>query len=276
MLSTKQLLIHKPETLSISKLLKIIVLVFIGLSSQSFYSQNFPSNDICETSTLISTEGLCGSLVLDGSTIWGLPDESVNTCSDKTIIAPGVWYKLSDYEGDLNIIANGQDGFDPSLSVFYGSCNALQCLNYNDDAKCHLSTAMVDIIADSELDYYVHVSGFGSTVGDFTLHFNANPCTTPPPITTLLENFEGTANTIFPNPVEMQLTVVIDKIWPVSTRQLEVKVLNTLGQVIQKETRSNLAPSITLDVQSIQHGMYYLQISDPNSKEKIVAPFFKK
>lgn len=275
-----QLLITRPVKY------KKVHLLLIGVTLLNFtpYAQNYPSNDACASFEAIPNMVLCesGSLAIAGSTIWSLSEKQIIVttvpCSRTEINSPGVWYKLSDYTGSLNIIASGEDDFDTQLSIFTGSCDDLHCMTYNDDAKCHLSSSMVDILADKSEDYYILVHGYGNTVGNFSLHVTGEPCPSNPTPSPLeepsLPHPDPTSLTIYPNPVEELLTVVLPEDWRTSGGQLNWQVLNILGQVLLGGTTTTATTSIP--IAPLIKGSYYLQVYDPLTSQQEVLPFHKK
>jgi hypothetical protein len=58
--------------------------------------------------------------------------------------------------------------FDTQISVYAGSCDALQCLTGNDDSLCGLSSAAL-FFGEQDVTYHVRVHGFDQSTGDFGL-----------------------------------------------------------------------------------------------------------
>ncbi|MGJ8666378.1 MAG: T9SS type A sorting domain-containing protein [Patiriisocius sp.] len=147
-----------------------------GAFSLAVTCASLVENDLCENA--ISLE--CGDSVT-GTTTGALPDNDVaGVDCGTTITSPGVWYVFDDtsgLSGDITAtLCNGTD-FDSKISVFTGDCNALVCLDGNDD-DCGLQST-VTFPTDGATTFYILVHGFGAGTGNFTLDVTCMP--TPPP-----------------------------------------------------------------------------------------------
>lgn len=283
MLNKKRL--HHFSTKNLLSLTSLLSIVIFTIPIKTSYSQAFPLNDACTGATEIANTPLCqeGRLTIVGSTIWGLPEEKIvnsASCSRTEITSPGVWYRLSDYSGSLNILANGESGFDTQLSVYTGSCEDLGCMTYNDDAKCDLSSSMVDIQADASIDYYILVHGYGNTVGDFNLNLTTSPCNSNTITQRLPEQVEEASQsntnimTIYPNPAEEHITVTLPISQQNNMELLEIRLLNSLGQTLRSQ--SSNSPTTELNTTNLSGGFYHIQVLNPVTGEKTVSPFYKK
>lgn len=145
-------------------------------------------NDECSGATNLT----CG-LTLNGTTVDATEETAVlPDCSGVTPQGPGVWYKFSD-EGirsivTLNLCQTTTAGFNPTLSVFKGSCGAMACVTANDDSCGLLS--QVSFQSDGVSDYYVLVSA--TTEGDFIINAACQP--TPPPNDEIANAIDALAN----------------------------------------------------------------------------------
>jgi hypothetical protein len=74
----------------------------------------------------------------------------------------------------LSTCSGNITNFDTQISVYTGSCNALQCLTENDDAKCGLSSTAL-FIGKQNVTYYVRVHGLIQEKGDFGLTVLVSP-----------------------------------------------------------------------------------------------------
>ncbi len=147
-----------------------------GAFSLAVTCASLVENDLCENA--ISLE--CGDSVT-GTTTGALLDNDVAGADcGTTITAPGVWYTIDDNSGLAGSITatlcNGTD-YDSKISVFTGDCNALVCLDGNDD-DCGLQST-VTFPTDGATTFYILVHGFGAGTGNFTLDVTCMP--TPPP-----------------------------------------------------------------------------------------------
>lgn len=107
----------------------------------------------------------CGQSV-SGSTANSTADAALTTCNDDLSTSPGVWYVLQGTGDDLTLSLCGSS-YDTKIGVFEGACDALVCVDSNDDSCGLQSEVTVTTVAGT--DYYVYVSGFGGESGNFTL-----------------------------------------------------------------------------------------------------------
>ena len=120
-----------------------------------------PPNDLCADAEPIN----CGDTV-DGSTATATNSGAPGFCGTSLSSAPGVWYELA---GDGSLVTASLCGssFDTKIGVFSGSCGDLDCVTGNDD-ECGLQSE-VEFNTTAGVSYYIYVTGFSSSSGDFTL-----------------------------------------------------------------------------------------------------------
>jgi len=132
-------------------------------------------NDFCTGAIAMN----CGESVT-GTTVGATIDSDAPTCGP-SITSPGVWYSFDDNRGmpgELTFsLCDGSTNFDTKLSVYKGTCAALECVAGNDDF-CGLQSE-VTITSDGNTKYYILVHSFGGATGTFTLDVICTP--TPPP-----------------------------------------------------------------------------------------------
>jgi len=121
------------------------------------------TNDLCMDAETIA----CGDVVT-GNTEGATSDDDPGTCGT-TSGAPGVWYTFTG-TGNLIELAMCNSDYDTKLQVFSGSCDALVCIDGNDDS-CGLQSE-VDFLSEVGVEYYFYVFGFGTAVGNFELSIN--------------------------------------------------------------------------------------------------------
>lgn len=129
-------------------------------------------NDFCDVATRfpIAPGGLTNQLL--GSTAEASYD-TVNECVVKNT-APGVWYQTTGTGNMVTVTTcGGQTDFDTRLSVYTGSCAALECVTGNDDtsrdtASCGLASTASWQSIEGQI-YYIRVHGWGSLTGNFQL-----------------------------------------------------------------------------------------------------------
>lgn len=195
-----------------------------------------PTNDNCISAIPVS----CGSTVT-GSTSQatnevGLPCGSANK---------GVWYSITLPTSGI-ITANTCTGsnFDTWLSLYSGTCGALTCIVTNDDF-CALQSQITSPPVPAGT-YYILVSGFGTSSGNFTLTVNCTLCSTPP--------VGGTATGPSTGCTGSQLTYTVtgssSQQWQVSTTSITGPFTNITG-----------ATSATLNYTPPSAGTYYFRNS---------------
>ena len=122
------------------------------------------TNDSCAAAEPIT----CGSTIA-GSTIGATNLDGPGTCGTDLTTAPGVWYSFTGDGTDVTLdLCNGNTGFDTKLGVFEGPCEALVCVDGNDDF-CGLQSSVGPITTVIGTEYFVYVTGFGTSTGDFEL-----------------------------------------------------------------------------------------------------------
>ena len=142
-----------------------------GCGESSFTTEDNPCNSATEIS--------CGDVV-NGSTV-GASVQSGLSCGFVSLdTAGGAWYSFT---GDGSIISalvstDGSD-YDTKLGVFTGNCDALECVQGNDDGGPGL-TSEVEFSTIDGVTYLIYVTGFGSNEGNYTLSLT---CEAPPEAT---------------------------------------------------------------------------------------------
>lgn len=153
-----------------------------GAFSLAVSCNDFAENDLCENAIEVD----CGASVTGSTDNATIDTDVAGAMCGTTITSPGVWYAFTDSSGLAgNITAtlcNGTD-FDSKISVFSGDCNALVCIDGNDD-DCGLQST-VEFGSDGMSTYYILVHGFGGSTGDFTLDIS---CVPTPPSNDLIAN----------------------------------------------------------------------------------------
>jgi hypothetical protein len=127
-----------------------------------------------------------GSETIQGTTLC-TSSQPVPTCTTTLNSAGGVWYSFttSTCGGNLTVTTCG---FDTKLGLFGGDCNNLICISGNDDTTDPACTpfgeSLVSGVCDPNTTYYIYVTGFGSSTGNFdlTLNFSVDECCTADPL----------------------------------------------------------------------------------------------
>lgn len=130
-----------------------------------------PSNDLCGNSIPIT----CGQTI-NGTTSCASGETLPLGCYTLNG-APSVWYSVIG-TGDYLTLTTCGSGFDTEINVFVGACNALQCLNFNDDGLNCAPQSEIGFTAASGGAYYISISSSDGSSGNFTLTTSCGP---PPP-----------------------------------------------------------------------------------------------
>jgi len=111
---------------------------------------------------------------ISGTTV-GYALDAVGTCVTALNTAPGVWYKVIGTGDSLTATTCFSTGFDTKLGIFCGSCDALTCVNGNDDATCTFSglRSRVNWASVNGTEYYLLMTGFLTNSGAFGLVVNS-------------------------------------------------------------------------------------------------------
>ncbi len=126
-------------------------------------------NDLCADAETV----VCGDVIV-GNTDGATSNDDPGTCGT-TSGAGGVWYTFTG-TGDMIQLALCNSDYDTKLQVFTGSCDALVCVDGNDDS-CGLQSE-VDFVSDAGVEYFFYVFGFGSATGNYELQVT---CVEPAP-----------------------------------------------------------------------------------------------
>jgi hypothetical protein len=143
---------------------------FEYLSSTEFNVcvDNSPENDLC--SDLDAPVPIDGFL-MTGSLFDALPYRAETCASGSDDV--GIWYNVVGQGAGVRVsTCNAVSDFDTQISVYAGTCDALQCAAGNDDdIFCGASSGFSTVIFFGEQDvlYHVRVHGFGGRVGNFGL-----------------------------------------------------------------------------------------------------------
>jgi hypothetical protein len=131
-------------------------------------------NDVCTGAITIN----CGQ-TLTGTTACGsTPDVVPTPCGTTLGSANGVWYRFVGDGSGVTMSLCGSS-YDTKIGVFTGTCAALVCVTGNDDF-CGLQS-QVTFNTNAGFTYYVLVTGFGTSNGNFTLTRTCAPACTGVP-----------------------------------------------------------------------------------------------
>lgn len=131
-----------------------------------------PANDLCANAIPVD----CNSVTFGtttASTATGAPGGPCGSGSPYSgaQTAGGVWYTVTGWGGSMTATLCNAIGFDTQIGIFTGSCGVFTCVTGNDDATCTFSGLRSTATWASTLGetYYIYVTGFGSSTGNFVL-----------------------------------------------------------------------------------------------------------
>ena len=203
-----------------------------------------PGNDLCENAVLIE----CGSQS-QGDTSFATNTNAPSACETDLDTAPGVWYTLPlPTDGDYNVsVDTFGSGFDTKLGVFSGNCNELVCIGGNDDFG---GTAQSKVLftGDGAQTYYIYVTGFGTSSGDYTLNIACED------VLDITENDFVDIN-IYPNPASDKVTISNPGLLELET----ISVYDLKGRLMIKNNMEGIE-SITIDTSILQSATYMIVI----------------
>jgi hypothetical protein len=119
-----------------------------------------PENDKCDDAIEIAVGD-----VVEGSTTFANTDADLTGVCN-TNASPSVWF-LIEGTGDAVIAETCGSTYDTYLSVFEGDCDALTCIQANDDS-CGLQSS-ISFQTTPDENYFIRVFGFAANSGDFVL-----------------------------------------------------------------------------------------------------------
>ena len=139
----------------------------------------------CEASSSFTTEAgpWCDgatvecSVPFSGNTATDGVQNDVDTCGTSLTSAPGVWHTFVG-NGDEIVASLCDSNFDTKIGVFTGDCTGITCVVGTDDGGPCGVQSEVEFQSTAGVTYYIYVTGFSTSTGDYTLELT---CTPPPP-----------------------------------------------------------------------------------------------
>jgi hypothetical protein len=122
--------------------------------------EEFAVNSNCAAATRIEDVDPTGEVTVFGSTKYSSVDDSLQDCLDTSITSPGAWYSFQ--AASTRFVQARADDYSSKVSVYTGSCNALQC-----GAASNVGRAMWT--ATAGIEYLIFVHGDGTQTSDFSL-----------------------------------------------------------------------------------------------------------
>jgi hypothetical protein len=131
-----------------------------------------PVNDVCQN----AFEVFCGD-VINASTVDATAQLPPPYCQTSVNTASGIWFKFNGtgQRIEISTCAAATD-YDTKITVYAGNCTNLTCVAGNDDmgVGCSFNSlhSEVDFCTEPGVEYYIYVTGYGSSAGDFQLQVN--------------------------------------------------------------------------------------------------------
>ena len=166
----------------------------LALSSSTFAQA--PPNDLCANAIAMTCNSMVSGTTV-GSTTTGAPGNCITTLN--TI--GGVWYVVPGWNGDMIASLCGSS-YNTKIGVFSGSCGSLQCIKGNDNdtgpggaGVCGGGlVSSTTWTASAGTNYYIYVTGSGTSTGTFNLTMSCGDNNFPCPANGLVLELQTDAN----------------------------------------------------------------------------------
>lgn len=145
------------------------------------------NEDLCEGALPIA----CGE-TLSGTTE-NATEDGVEECGT-AITSSGVWYVLDGVDAQIAVTTCPDNQYDTKLNVYSGSCDALECVDGNDDIAQGVYCSQVVFSGEAGTTYYILVQGYDGATGDFDLAVTCATCGTPQNISVAPLDVSATVN----------------------------------------------------------------------------------
>ena len=228
--------------------------MFLDPADQTYYW-----DDLELVNEIIVTNDLCGdAFAIDcGATYTGDTSDFFNigapeeACGTALNTAPGAWHTLTiPADGDYNVTVDTfGSAFDTKLGVFSGTCDALVCVDGNDDTDGVQSE--VSFVGTASETYILYVTGFGTNAGVYVLNVACE---------TVLDVTQNDLVDIamYPNPATSVVT--LDASQEIAT----IQIMNLLGQTVSTIEVNNT--SSTVNVSQLRTGVYIANVLFSNGE----------
>lgn len=151
----------------------------LGLLELEIRSLNPPNNDNCDNTQRINVNA---NLTAAFNDVTLSTDESDQMCLDHMSLSNsgGIWYSFIG-TGEVVTATACSNDFSPYLSIYSGSCGALECISratWETPSKCssyRYGQLSLPIATEEGTLYYLLVSGSGPITGNFALSLRAVP-----------------------------------------------------------------------------------------------------
>jgi len=235
------------------------VTLFMNFNVVDPADQTYYWDDLELVNEIIVTNDLCGdAFAIDcGATYTGDTSDFFNigapeeACGTALNTAPGAWHTLTiPADGDYNVTVDTfGSAFDTKLGVFSGTCDALVCVDGNDDTDGVQSE--VSFVGTASETYILYVTGFGTNAGVYVLNVACE---------TVLDVTQNDLVDIamYPNPATSVVT--LDASQEIAT----IQIMNLLGQTVSTIEVNNT--SSTVNVSQLRTGVYIANVLFSNGR----------
>lgn len=226
-----------------------------------------PVNPACDAALNID----CNSTV--SGTTTGFSTNDLDFCGTSLTSAPGRFYKFEpSVSGAHSVTTCAAVGFDTKLGVFTSTdCASFTCVGGDDDDFCSFSglRSRVNFNAVVGNTYYIYVTGFGGSNGNFELTLTCPGAREEAETNT----FETAEWTLYPNPatngeVELDLSNYLNQ-------EVSIQMMDFSGKVMVDRNEPNLqTPRYRLSTSGMSYGMYFVRVateSGVSTKKLIIA-----
>ncbi len=235
------------------------VTLFMNFNVVDPADQTYYWDDLELVNEIIVTNDLCGdAFAIDcGATYTGDTSDFFNigapeeACGTALNTAPGAWHTLTiPADGDYIVTVDTfGSAFDTKLGVFSGTCDALVCVDGNDDTDGVQSE--VSFVGTASETYILYVTGFGTNAGVYVLNVACE---------TVLDVTQNDLVDIamYPNPATSVVT--LDASQEIAT----IQIMNLLGQTVSTIEVNNT--SSTVNVSQLRTGVYIANVLFSNGR----------
>ncbi len=132
-----------------------------------------PNCGICGDLCINALDIACGDL-MSGDTNDNTGDDLPANCGGVNNPGAGAWYTFTGTGENVVLSTDhaGTDGFDTNLQVYEGSCDALTCVDGDEDGGSIYTnswTSELTVVTTPGTNYYVYVGGFDGEQGAYEL-----------------------------------------------------------------------------------------------------------
>lgn len=242
-------------------------------------------NDLCDG----ATEILCGETVTGSTADGATSDDAPAFCGTSLTSSAGRWYSFTGIGDDVTVTTcNPGTNYDTKLGVFSGSCGALVCVGGNDDQTGGTDPACVvpetgssfnrastvSFTALSGVTYYIYVTGFSTSTGEYELSIDCGVNLTDEPSGLVQDNDgprldaskymgtdEAAVGNFYPNPVQFGSTNI--EIYAPQDQIARIQLFDNMGRLARNVEVElyNGVNTVELQLGDLPIGTYFANIT---------------